>query len=90
MNAINTPLKRVGFIIMVIGISLFFCGWLFWALLDFYYPWRFFIRSISFNTYLWFIENKLVAYGFYMSLVGLIMSYIYDIGIGKIVIWIKG
>lgn len=24
MNALNTPLKRVGFIIMVIGLSLFF------------------------------------------------------------------
>ncbi|TNV22129.1 hypothetical protein FH968_04440 [Buttiauxella sp. B2] len=90
MNQLNTPVKRIGFLVLAIGLALFAIGWIMWAADDFVYGWEEFIRSVTFDTYLWNNYNNFMCYGFYLALFGAVFSYFYDLGIGQIVRWIKG
>ncbi|ELO6005068.1 hypothetical protein [Escherichia coli] len=89
MKNLNTKIQRFGFVILVLGCGLFLLGWLFWAVHDFVYAWETLIRSISFDTYWYRGYYYLIAIGFYLSIIGIALSYFYDAGIGRVVKWIR-
>ncbi|MEH4965223.1 hypothetical protein PO428_21800 [Escherichia coli] len=89
MKKLDTSTKRVGFLILALGIGLFLFGWILWAWQDTVYAWDEFAASVIFDTYYWNTYNLLISIGFYLSLIGFALSYFYDAGIGKIVRWIK-
>ena len=89
MKNLNTPIQRFGFVIIVLGAAFFLLGWVLWVLDDAIYFWRTFFRSVSFDTYYWYGYNYLIVIGFYLLIIGLALSYLYNIGIGRIVRWVK-
>lgn len=89
LKTLNTPVKRVGFVILAIGSTSFFLGWILWAIKDFVYAWDEFIKAVSFDFYYWKGYSKFLCFGFYLAVIGVMFSYLYDKGIGKLIKWIR-
>ncbi|HBV6586188.1 TPA: hypothetical protein ACQ8Y2_003027 [Klebsiella pneumoniae] len=89
MKNFNTPIQRLGFVILVIGAAMFLLGWTLWVFNGIVYAWEAFVRSVSFDDYNWYGYNYFIALGFYFLIIGLALSYFYNIGIGRLVKWIK-
>jgi len=89
MRNLNTPLKRLGLVILIIGLMMFFYGWSQWFMHDSVDAWEAFTRSVGFDTYYWYWYNYPISIGFYVSVLGFLLSYFYEYGIGKIIQWIR-
>ncbi|WP_440864523.1 hypothetical protein [Symbiopectobacterium purcellii] len=85
-NPLNAPIKRVGFLCLVIGVLLMFFGGLNRGFEDFDY--NTFIRSISFERSRYDSEVTF-GIGFYSAIIGLFLSFLYDWTVGPIVNWVK-
>lgn len=82
---LNTPIKRIGFIVFIFGVVLFLYSWL--THYDSYYFGRIVTNSITFSKSDLYYSFG-VALGFYLSLIGVLLSFAYDLTIGRLVNWI--
>jgi hypothetical protein len=86
LNKLDTPIKRIGFIVLVIGLSITITG----ALIDsenhYRYKWYHFLESFdtSYKRY----YDYLIIYGSLISVIGLFTSFLYDSTIKKILHWV--
>jgi len=93
LKSLDTPLKRMGFSLFLFGCLLMIVGllvaepykwWYFWdRLLDFMYD----SVSLSYGRYE-APSHRCFALGFYLMIVGLMLSFLYDKTIGIFASWI--
>lgn len=90
MKQLNTPLKRVGFIILLCGLLVLVVG-LFqiadgaYKLADIFSNW---IESVFFERYS-FRRYPVACYGTWIALIGLLLSFLYDKTLGRLAGWIR-
>ena len=85
-KSLNSPIKRIGFLFFIVGLLLMFLG-----VVDrgfYYFSYLTFVHSIRFE--LDSHESKLFfGIGFYASIAGVFISFLYDRTIKRIVNWVK-
>ena len=90
MRQLNTPLKRVGFIVMLFGLLVLVIG-LFqiadnaYKLADILNDW---IESVFFERYS-FARYPAACYGTWITLIGLLLSFFYDKTLGRLAGWVR-
>lgn len=94
MNKLNTPTKRAGMFVFFVGFAIAFSSSLSADLLrrgDFLWNlWRFVSDAVTFHLSYRNVASKLFfAAGFYLMIIGLLFSYLYDQTIGKLINWIR-
>lgn len=90
MSQLNTPLKRVGFIVMLFGLLVLVIGLFQIAgsthrLDDIFSNW---IESVFFERYS-FRRYPVACYGTWVALIGLLLSFLYDKTLGRLAGWIR-
>lgn len=82
--ALDTQVKRAAFIVLIIGVVLMTVG-----VLDpeFYFDSESFVRSVSFSHK--YSSVPTFGVGFYLTIVGLFSSYLFDYTIGPLARWVK-
>lgn len=90
---LNQPLKRAGFVVLIIGTFLTLIGWI--QIGSDLYSYRWFEKFIGkfgdaliFDRYT-YRRYPLASIGPYVMLAGLLLSYLYDRTIGRILTWIR-
>lgn len=83
LNGLNSPHKRIGFVFLIIGIVIFLVSVINinWSVSKAIHDSIFFFGSR-------YYFNAGVFWGFYISIIGLFMSFFYDFTIKKIIEWI--
>ena len=91
--SLDRPIKRIGFVILAIGVVVSLIGFIQIGSDLYRYRWleKFIegvVESICFNRYN-FQFYTMAAIGPYMALAGLLFSYLYDRGIGRLLSWVR-
>ena len=90
MKSLDTPIKRIGFLIM--GLGLLLCVIAAFQIFDGYYDRRHFLEnwvgSVFFSKK-GFDEYPLASIGTWLTVIGLFSSYLYDSTIRKILLWVS-
>lgn len=88
MNKFNTPVKRSGFVILIFGLILILIGFFTRCILD--QEGMLDVIKDSLYLYTWSSSYSLTfVIGLYTSVLGAILSFAYDIGVGRVIAWIK-
>jgi len=89
IDRLNTPMKRAAGLTFLIGAAWWFAGSLYASGNNRHYDlgtwWEVATRSYYNNSDYWYI-----AWATYMTFGGLALSFAYDIGLGRVVKWIRG
>ena len=89
LTPLNTPLKRVGALILLVGITWMVAGMASTSRYYFsgYYGYYGYERHSIANTFskFWYLR-----WAVYTIVLGLAFSYLYDIGLGRLVAWVRG
>lgn len=91
LRPLDTPIKRIGFLLLLAGLVTLIAGLVQIASSDGYYSsslagsW---LRAVSLNGH--YLQHfPAAAYGTFVCIAGTLLSYGYDHTIGKIAAWIK-
>ncbi|MBC9130711.1 hypothetical protein FcAc13_05235 [Frischella sp. Ac13] len=83
LNGLNSPHKRIGFVFLIIGIVIFLV-----SVININWSASKVIHDSIFSFGSRYYFNFGVFLGFYISILGLFMSFFYDFTIKKIIKWI--
>lgn len=88
LQPINTPIKRAGFCCLVAGLLVFIPGMFMLANEERYFldAWWELMVGGEYNRFEEFWPLRIASF---MAIAGLLLSYFYDIGIGRIIAWVK-
>lgn len=85
---LDTRVKRIGFVAMLAGLVMMAAGC--WFIVDFGTDLTtIFWASVVFDRRYYEQTSRLVSYGFPLAIIGFMLSFAYDPGIGCIVRWIQ-
>lgn len=85
---LDSKVKRIGFVVMVVGLVLVAAGCWFIETGGGGLPGAFW-ASVLFDRNYYAETSRLVSYGFPLTIAGFLLSFAYDLGIGRIVRWIQ-
>lgn len=91
--SLDRPVKRIGFVILAVGVVVSLIGFIQIGSDLYKYRWveKFIegvFESLCFNRYN-FRFYPMASIGPYMALAGLLLSYLYDRGIGRLLAWVR-
>lgn len=89
-NPLDSPLKRIGLVILLVGIVLSLTA-IYQISDDNYRFWRGFddwLDAILLKRYE-YRQYPLAAWGAYLTLAGLLCSYLYDFTLGRLIAWVR-
>ena len=98
-NKLDTPIKRAGFVVMVVGVMLWLIGTIqiiddaYFSSSSFLYRTKVILnetmRAVTSDSYA-YRRHWLAAWGVYLTGAGMLFSFLYDLGLGRIARWIRG
>lgn len=88
LSNLNSPIKRVGGVILFIGIGLLIMGLIQIMTTQEYRILKSYWNAFTLDRF-YYRQYWLAAWGTYLTVFGLSLSYFYDQGIGRLISWIR-